>query len=82
MNLVNINQKNIIEKKFMAIYQKLNLPLRFGPDGFKDFWLIRYKEWEEYREVDEWGSYEEYLQEKNQKNSQYGLKINLVLEMI
>ena len=35
--------------------------------------MIRYKEWEEYREVDEWGSYEEYLQEKSE-NSQYGLK--------
>lgn len=66
--------KNIIEKVYCYLSKKLNLPLRFGPDGFKDFfWLIRYKEWEEYREVDEWGSYEEYLQEKSE-NSQYGLK--------
>lgn len=29
--------KNIIEKVYGYLSKKLNLPLRFGPDGFKDF---------------------------------------------
>jgi hypothetical protein len=52
----------------------LNIPSVFGWDAFRDnIWILRYKEWTEYREKDEWESYEEYLEEK-ELNSQYGVK--------
>jgi len=63
-------------KSALIIYlcNKLNIPSVFGWDAFRDnIWILRYKEWTEYREKDEWESYEEYLEEK-ELNSQYGVK--------
>lgn len=66
--------KNIEEKLLLFLSEKLNIPLRKGWDAFEDFfWLLRYKEWETFEEIDEWKNYEEYLREKKE-NSQYGLK--------
>lgn len=66
--------KNIEEKLLLFLSEKLNIPLRKGWDAFEDFfWLLRYKEWETFEEIDEWKNYEEYLEEKKE-NSQYGLK--------
>ncbi|MDN5100119.1 hypothetical protein O8C83_04745 [Aliarcobacter butzleri] len=66
--------KNIEEKLLLFLSEKFNIPLRKGWDAFEDFfWLLRYKEWETFEEIDEWKNYEEYLEEKKE-NSQYGLK--------
>lgn len=66
--------KNIEEKLLLFLSEKLNIPLRKGWDAFEDFfWLLRYKEWETFEEIDEWKNYEEYLREKKE-NSKYGLK--------
>jgi len=63
-------------KSALIIYlcKKLNIPSVFGWDAFSDnIWPLRYKEWIEYREKDEWSNYEEYLKEK-EINSSYGIK--------
>ena len=63
-------------KLFTYLYKKLNINnmIAVNWDAFRDnIWTLRYKEWTEYREKDEWESYEEYLEEK-ELNSQYGVK--------
>jgi hypothetical protein len=65
---------NIKEAVINYVSHKLNIPEVGNWDAFRDnIWILRYKEWIEYREKDEWESYEEYLEEK-ELNSQYGVK--------
>lgn len=64
------NKKDFI----LCLCDIFHIPRVFGWDAFKDnLHPLRFKEWTEYREIDEWDSYEEYLYEK-ELNSQYGLK--------
>ncbi len=66
--------KTIKSALLLYLCKMLNIPGVFGLDAFSDnLWPLRFKEWTEYREKDEWNSYEEYLKEK-ENNSQYGLK--------
>ena len=72
-----ISNSNLSNVTVLFLSEKLGLPYknRIGKwDAFRDnIWILRYKEWTEYREKDEWESYEEYLEEK-ELNSQYGVK--------